>query len=115
MPHHVKGCVLRHQEYAGEPLGLVLDGLVPQPGPAVIKCWGRGVHEERVLALARRGDAWRMYRMGYDHALHEGRMRLRIEYWVRHASGNGHRVMRDTLPRELGIDEFLQHVRETFD
>jgi hypothetical protein len=75
----------------------------------------QGVHEERVLALARRGDAWRMYRMGYDHALHEGRMRLRIEYWVRHASGNGHRVMRDTLPRELGIDEFLQHVRETFD
>jgi len=75
----------------------------------------QGVHEERVLALARRGDAWRMYRMGYDHALHEGRMRLRIEYWVRHPSGNGHLVTRDTLPRELSVDEFLQRVGETFD
>jgi len=75
----------------------------------------QGLHEERVLALARRGNAWRMYRMGYDHALQEGRMRLRIEYWVRHASGSGHLVKRDFLPRELGIDEFLQRVRETFD
>lgn len=75
----------------------------------------QGVHEERVLALARRGDAWRMYRMGYDHALHEGRMRLRIEYWVRHASGSGHLVRRETLPREWSVDEFLQRVRETFD
>jgi hypothetical protein len=75
----------------------------------------QGVHEERVLALARRGDAWRMYRMGYDHALHEGRMRLRIEYWIRHGSGSGHLVTRDTLPRELSVDEFLQRVRETFD
>ncbi|MFL6680920.1 MAG: hypothetical protein ACJ8IK_21455 [Burkholderiaceae bacterium] len=75
----------------------------------------QGVHEERVLALARRGDAWRMYRMGYDHALHEGRMRLRIEYWVGHASGSGHLVRRETLPREWSVDEFLQRVRETFD
>jgi hypothetical protein len=75
----------------------------------------QGVQEERVLALARRGDAWRMYRMGYDHALHEGRMRLRIEYWARHASGSGHLVTRDILPRELSVDEFLQRLRETFD
>jgi len=75
----------------------------------------QGLHEERVLALARRDDAWRMYRMGYDHALHEGRMRLRIEYWIRHASGSGHRVTRDTLPREFSVDEFLERVRETFD
>jgi hypothetical protein len=73
-----------------------------------------GLEEERVLALARRGEAWRMYRMGHDHMLDNGRMRLRIEYWIGQGGVTGHLVTRETLPHELSVNQFLERLRETF-
>ncbi len=73
-----------------------------------------GLDEQRMLALARRGEVWRMFRMGYHFALEDDeRMLLRIEYWVR--NGNGHSITRETLDAELGIEIFLDRIAQLFD
>jgi len=75
-----------------------------------------GLDEHRTLALARRGDIWRMYRMGYHHALDDdGRMQLRIEYWVRNGSSSGHVITRETLDAELSVEGFLARVKQLFE
>ena len=72
-----------------------------------------GLQEEQVLALARRDTAWRLSRMGHDHMLEAGQMRLRIEYWTR--QGQAHVITREYLPRLLGVGEFLERMRLSFD
>ncbi len=72
-----------------------------------------GLEEHRFLALAHRGDIWRMYRMGYDNALDDdGQMQLRIEYGVR--QGNANVITRETLDAVLNMQEFLERVAELF-
>ncbi|WP_162995934.1 hypothetical protein [Acidovorax sp. 1608163] len=72
-----------------------------------------GLDEHRILALARRGDIWRTYRMGYDHALDDdGQMQLRIEYQAR--QGNADVIARETLDAELSVQEFLERVAQLF-
>ena len=72
-----------------------------------------GLDEHRFLALARRGDISRMFRMGYENGLDDdGQMQLRIEYGVRH--GNADVIARETLDAELSLQEFLERVAELF-
>lgn len=72
-----------------------------------------GLDEHRFLALARRSDVRRMYRMGYDNALDDdGQMQLRIEYSARHGSADV--TTRETLEAELSVQEFLERVTQLF-
>lgn len=72
-----------------------------------------GLDEHRFLALARRGDISRMFRMGYENGLDDdGQMQLRIEYGVRH--GNADVIARETLDAELSLQKFLERVAELF-
>jgi hypothetical protein len=72
-----------------------------------------GLDEHHFLALARRGDISRMFRMGYENGLDDdGQMQLRIEYGVRH--GNADVITRETLDAELNMQAFLQRVAELF-
>lgn len=72
-----------------------------------------GLDEHRFLALARRSDVRRMYRMGYDNALDDdGQMQLRIEYSARHGSADV--ITRETLEAELSVQEFLERVTQLF-
>ena len=69
-----------------------------------------GLDEDRMLVLARRGEVWGKFRMGYAPQLDDdGRMQLRVEYTVKNV------IARDGLDAELGLQAFLEKVGERFE
>jgi hypothetical protein len=68
----------------------------------------QGLGECAMLALARAGETYRRYSMGHHHALEDGAVSTQMAYQVKSA------ITQQQLPALLGIQEFLDFVRNAF-
>lgn len=51
IPGNSHGRLLRQQQTAGEPCGLILDVLIEDAASTIVECWGRGVLKESMAEL----------------------------------------------------------------